>query len=679
MLKLLKKSVVRFSRHRCSIPECNPFMCIRKEFFSSASDRSAKRFDVIVVGGGHAGTEAACASARMGARTLLLTHKLNTIGEMSCNPSFGGIGKGHLMMEVDALDGVCGRVCDKTGIHYKMLNRGKGPAVWGPRAQIDRLLYKTEIQREVLTTPNLTVMAGAVEDFILGQSHDPDLNSVKRTCSGVILESGERVYGGSVVLTVGTFLKGMIQIGLDQFPAGRMGDQPAIGLAKSLEDAGFAIARLKTGTPPRLDKESIDFSKTAVHMADNPPLPFSYLNTEVWMKPEDQLLCHMTHTNEEVDRIVMETMHLNRHVQQEVKGPRYCPSIESKVLLFKGRKHQIWLEPEGLESGIIYPQGISCTMPEEHQLRLVRAIPGLEKAVITNPGYGVEYDFMDPRQLKPTLETMKIQNLFFAGQINGTTGYEEAAAQGIIAGINAAGRLQGKPPFTVDRTEGYIGVLIDDLITQGTNEPYRMFTSRSEFRLFLRPDNADKRLTAKGYDIGCVSQHRYDHMLQQYREIEEVVDKLQSTVKHMRQWKRLLRQPESANPKQFSGFQLLSIPDFTVEAIAKALPEVFGDIHMNRHICHKVFAEGLYAQEIDEQMNQIQEIQKEEQLQLPSHIDYLRLNEIPLEVRVKLDDARPASIAAASRIPGVTPLALLKLLQFVKKRLTKPHSAGTGG
>uniref|UniRef100_K1QCF0 MTO1-like protein, mitochondrial n=1 Tax=Magallana gigas TaxID=29159 RepID=K1QCF0_MAGGI len=318
---------------------------------------------------------------------------------------------------------------------------------------------------------------------------------------------------------------------------------------------------------------------------------------------------------------------------------------------------------EGLDSEVIYPQGISCTMPEEHQLRLMQAIPGLEKAAIVKPGYGVEYDFMDPRQLKPTLETIKIQNLFFAGQINGTTGYEEAAAQGIIAGINAAAKVQGKPPFTVDRTEGYIGVLIDDLITQGTNEPYRMFTSRSEFRLYLRPDNADKRLTAKGYDIGCVSPTRYNHTLQQYKEVEEAIDKLKSTVKYMQQWNKLLQLPMSSNPKPYSAFQLLAVPGNTVEKIAMAMPEIFKDLHLNRQLCHKVFAEGLYAQELEEQMSQIEELQKEEQLLLPENIDYLRLNEISMEIRIKLDDARPASIAAASRIPGVTPLALLKLLQ----------------
>lgn len=577
---------------------CQYARCTGRRLLSSTQGTTALPYDVIVVGGGHAGTEAACAAARMGVQTLLVTHKFETIGEMSCNPSFGGIGKGHLMKEIDALDGVCARICDKSGIQYRILNKKKGPAVWGPRAQIDRMLYKKHIQEEVKTTANLAIEVSPVEDLILKTATHPSHDLMKQECCGVKLGDGKEIYSKTVILTAGTFLRGSINIGLDVIPAGRLGDQPAIGLAKSIENAGFTMGRLKTGTPPRLDGKTIDFSKTEIKYGDDPPEPFSFINDQVWLKASDQVICHMTRTNERVDRICMETLHLNRHVHEEVNGPRFCPSLESKVLRFKGRTHQIWLEPEGLSSDVIYPNGISCTMPEEHQVRLVQSIVGLENAQIVKPGYGVEYDYMDPRQLRPTLETLRIQNIYFAGQINGTTGYEEAAAQGLIAGINAALKVQNKPPLIVDRTEGYIGVLIDDLTTQGTNEPYRMFTSRSEFRLALRPDNADRRLTEKGYKAGCVSHYRYKRSKHLEQELVENVELLKSIVKPVTKWRIILKRGNNSN------------------------------------------------------------------------VNLRSMNDISTDARVKLTEVRPLTIAAASRIPGMTPAALVQLLKYVKMMQT---------
>ncbi|XP_076472947.1 5-taurinomethyluridine-[tRNA] synthase subunit MTO1, mitochondrial-like isoform X2 [Babylonia areolata] len=634
---------------------------------SSSSLTSTGRYDVIVVGGGHAGTEAACAASRMGAKTLLLTHKISTIGAMSCNPSFGGIGKGHLMREVDALDGVCARICDLSGVQYKVLNRRKGPAVWGPRAQIDRDLYKGHMQREVLSTPGLTVMAAPVEDLILGETTLPDHAACKRKCEGVVLDDGSRILSDAVVLTAGTFLRGSINIGTTSRPAGRLGDEPAVGLAKTIENLGFKMGRLKTGTPPRLDGRTIDFSRLQEMPGDDPPTPFSFLSQSVWIKPEDQVLCHLTHTSPGVESVVMETLSQNRHVQEEICGPRYCPSIESKVLRFKGRRHQVWLEPEGLQSQVVYPNGISCTMPEEHQVRMVRQIPGLEKCDVVQPGYGVEYDYMDPRQLRPSLETLPVQRLFFAGQINGTTGYEEAAAQGILAGINAACRSLGKPPLVVERTQGYLGVLVDDLTTLGTSEPYRMFTSRAEFRLALRPDNADSRLTELGYHVGCVSETRHREAGRMRRGVEENLQLLASFSQPVYRWRRQLQLHDNHNPNQMTALEVLCHPDVTLSTLVDRYPEVLGHLKADPALLDRVEIEAKYHVELKQQREEIEEVRKEEQLRLPDDLDYFSLN-MSSDAKQKLAEARPASIAAASRIPGITPAAIVILLRHVKCR-----------
>ncbi|XP_021099386.1 protein MTO1 homolog, mitochondrial isoform X2 [Heterocephalus glaber] len=661
-------------------------------------------FDVVVVGGGHAGTEAAAAAARCGSQTLLLTHRVDTIGQMSCNPSFGGIGKGHLMREIDALDGLCSRICDQSGVHYKVLNRRKGPAVWGLRAQIDRKLYKQNMQKEILNTPLLTVQEGAVEDLILTQPEPGHPGRCR--VSGVVLDcwglnqvlhakhkfypgrgftsvvpppasqaegpefdgryqkkkkkfylcavlpnpmDGSAVHAESVILTTGTFLRGTVVIGLETHPAGRLGDQPSIGLAQTLEKLGFVVGRLKTGTPPRIAKESIDFSILNKQTPDDPSVPFSFVNETVWIKPEDQLPCHLTHTNSAVDAIILENLHLNSHVKETASGPRYCPSIESKVLRFPNRVHQVWLEPEGMDSDLIYPQGLSVTLPAELQQKMILCIRGLEKAKMVQPGYGVQYDYLDPRQIEPSLETHLVQRLFFAGQINGTTGYEEAAAQGVIAGVNASLRVSRKPPFIVSRTEGYIGVMIDDLTTQGTSEPYRMFTSRAEFRLSLRPDNADSRLTFRGYEeAGCVSQQRYNRAAWMKSSLEEGISVLKSIEFSSSKWKKLIPQVSISTSRSLPvrALDVLKYEEVDMELLAKAVPDPLKKYTECRELAERLKIEASYESVLLCQQQEIQEVQRDEALQLPEDLDYLSVRDVSLshEVREKLHFSRPRTV-----------------------------------